>query len=328
MKEKRVKAMQLRERLSQELDALTSGEAVVVERYNRPVAALISVADYWRLPAAPRPHQEVLMPTQRLVIANASGGEGKSTLARELAYSLADLGYRVALLDLDPQASLTKSLGLHDDPASPAWQAGRTVLGVFTADDPAPLPDPLNVHGVDVWPANDHLTGADTALAGDLMRVGHLRSALSARLAQMPVPYDFVLLDTKPGRSNFLVASLAAADHLLVPVSGLKGLENLKVLLKVLESARLFSPHLGLRGFMPNRIREKVGHHRELLKVLETYAALAPALPTVRDSLATVGGALQHRLPVVRFKPGAPISEDFAAATRGLLEQLGVRERA
>ncbi|GAA5501100.1 hypothetical protein Dxin01_00831 [Deinococcus xinjiangensis] len=317
--------MQLRELLSRELVKLHSGEAVVVERYNTPIAALISIEDYWKLRTLgpTRPSKEEVMPTQRLVVANASGGEGKSTIARELAYSCAGLGLRVALFDLDPQASLTKSLGLHDDPESVAWHKDRTVLGVFASDEPAPLPDPIHVHGVDVWPANDHLTQADTEMAGDMMRIGHLRSALNDYLAEHR--YDVVILDTKPGRSNFLVASLAAADHLLVPVSGLKGLENLKVLLKVVENARLFAPHLQLRAFVPNRIRENVGHHRELLAVLhEDMADLAPILPQVRDSLATVGGALEHRLPVVRYKPSAPISEDFAATTRGLLAVLGL----
>ena len=297
------KSATLRTNLYATLDQVKAGRRVVIERHAAPMAALIPMTDYWdlimRRARQHRPKEE-FMPTQRLVIANASGGEGKSTVARELAYSLALLGYKVALFDLDPQASLTKALGLHDDPSSPARTEEATVGRVFSRDEPPPLPQPMPVHGVDVWPANDSLNSVE--------------------------PYDFVILDTKPQRTNFLTASVAAADHLLVPVSGIKGLENLDVLLKLVKVARGIAPTLTLRAFIPNRIRENVDHHKELLHHLQTdLSRLAPVTSNVRDSLATMGGATQQRLPAVLYKPKAKVSEDISAMTLNVLGILGVK---
>nr|WP_255449409.1 AAA family ATPase [Deinococcus arboris] len=318
----------MRSHLYTTLEQVSAGQRVVIERHAAPMAALIPMADYWALMmhrARARRSKEEFMPTQRLVIANASGGEGKSTVARELAYSLALLGYKVALFDLDPQASLTKALGLHDDPASPARQEEATVSRVFSRDEPLPLPDPMPVHGVDVWPANDTLNSVDSILNNDFSRASNLREAIDARLAAMPEPYDFVILDTKPQRTNFLTASVAAADHLIVPVSGIKGLENLDILLKMVKVARGIAPTLKLTAFVPNRIREDVNHHKVLLEHLHgELSQLAPITPNVRDSLATMGSATELRLPAVLCKPKTKVSEDIVTMTRHLLGLLHV----
>jgi len=310
------------------LEQVKAGQRVVIERHAAPMAALVPMSDYWDLimwRARRRRPKETFMPTQRLVIANASGGEGKSTVARELAYSLSLFGYKVALFDLDPQASLTKALGLHDDPASVAHSEDATVSRVFSRDEPPALPEPITVQGVDVWPANDALNSVDSVLNNDFARAANLREAIDARLASMTEPYDFVILDTKPQRTNFLTASVAAADHLIVPVSGIKGLENLDVLLKLVKVARGISPTLALRAFVPNRIRENVDHHKALLNHLHSeLSRLAPVTSNVRDSLATMGTATELRLPAVLYKPKSKVSEDITAMTRNLLTILGV----
>lgn len=326
-----LKTSALRADLFETLAQVEQGQRFLIERYQHPTAALIPMRDYWFLQmtrARAQRDKEPRMPTQRLVIANASGGEGKSTVARELAYSLALDGYRVALMDLDPQASLTKSLGLHDDPASPAHTEAATIGAVFSRDTPPPLPAPMHVEGVDIWPANDALNSVDSILNNDFARAANLRDALDAYLAGMERPYDFVLLDTKPQRTNFLTASVAAADHLLVPVSGVKGLENLDVLLKLVRVARTIAPDLSLRAFVPNRIREDVNHHKGLLEHLRTeLSALAPVLPVIRDSLATMGAATETRQPAVLCKPGAKVSGDLRQTTHALVALLqGGRE--
>lgn len=250
-----VKTRELRTKLPEYLARVKAGERLVVERHSEAVAALVPLADYWRLH-----HDRVRarfgkdsMNTQRIVVTNVSGGEGKTTTAREVAYALASRGYRVGLVDLDPQASLTKSLGLHDpqeDGTPPtALLEDAPALSVF-ARDGTMLPSPTSVYGVDVWPANASLGGADALLATDPSRLHNLRDALDALTG-----YDFLFLDTKPSLSHLLYASVAAADHLVVPVNGIKGMENLEELGKLLKLARPVSPRIGVRLFVPNRIR-------------------------------------------------------------------------
>jgi len=119
----------LRAQLADTLQKVERGQRIVVERHGAPIAALVPIGDYHALG-----HREEHM-AQRIIFTNISGGEGKSFFTFHTAFALADMGYRVAVIDGDPQASLTKRLGLHDDPNSAALRADHTILRAFEQDD-------------------------------------------------------------------------------------------------------------------------------------------------------------------------------------------------
>lgn len=253
----------------------------------------------------------------RIVVTNISGGEGKSTIAREVAYALHARGKRVALIDTDPQASLSKSLGLHDVPASPAFLPESTVLGVFETEVSPALGAPLQVGGVAVWASNDHLYRADTIIAADLSRQGNLREAVDRLEGQ----YDFLLLDTKPGITPLLNAAVAAADHIIVPVSGDKGMENLDKLSRLTRAARGFAPHIRVSLFIPNRHRAQTVLSRAVLEDLNAYAQLAPISHPIRDSVV-IGEAARMRQPLVAYNPRADVTRDLEQVVDDLLAVL------
>ncbi|WP_157463826.1 type II toxin-antitoxin system prevent-host-death family antitoxin [Deinococcus pimensis] len=326
-----VKSRDLRDALAGILRQVERGERVVIERFTSPVAALVPIEDYLtlrRLDAQRRhtaPPQENRM-AHRIVVSNISGGEGKTSITRELALTLADQGYKVALIDSDPQASLTKTLGLHDPtedtPAAalPGRLATHTIASVFDTDpDEAALPSPLHVHGVDIWVSNDALYQLDNKIAGDLTLIGNLREALN-RVADR---YDFILIDTKPGITPLLNAAMAAADHLLVPVSGDKGLENLDKLVKLVRSARMYAPGFQIRMLIPNRVRANTNTYKTLLANLHDYSQLAPLSSQIRDSVVMMD-AQRDRRAVVHYRPNAEVAQDVRNVTRDLLVALGV----
>jgi chromosome partitioning protein len=255
--------------------------------------------------------------TYRLVISNISGGEGKSTLAREFAFALHARGFRVALIDTDPQASLTKSLGFHDTPGGPGLDPAHSILPVFEAAEAPRLGQPLSIYGVDLWVSNDHLYRADNEIAADLSKQGNLREALDALTG-----YDFILLDTKPGISPLLNAAVAAADHILVPVSGDKGLENLDKLSRLTRAARSFAPEIAVRLFIPNRHKAATVLSRAVLEDLRAYEGVAPISRPIRDSVV-VGEAARLRQPLVTYQPRADVTADVLGVVDDLLRALG-----
>ncbi|WP_420593651.1 ParA family protein [Deinococcus sp.] len=258
-----------------------------------------------------------------LVVTNLSGGEGKTTVVREVGFALSQMGFRVALIDADPQATLTKSLGLHlgDGQTSeddlPAMQLSRTIF-FSLADNRTPLPPPLNVHGVDLWPANKSLARADGMLYTSEDALGNLRVAVQQ------LDYDFVLIDTTPVRTALLHAAVAAADGVIVPVSDAKGLENLGELVEVLQAARKFSFGLEIRLFVPNRQKANLNYHKKIQASLKELSEVYPVSPVVGDRSAPLGLAREAGLPAVLHRPNSEVASEFRAVATALLTALNL----
>lgn len=301
-----------RAQLAETLQKVEQGQRVVIERHGAPIAALVPIGDFYVLSV-----REESM-AKRIIFTNISGGEGKSFCTFNAAFALADMGFRVAVIDGDPQASLTKRLGLHDDPNSPAFKADHTILQVFEQDEgEIALPAPLKVGNLDVWPANRHLLEADSKISADLSRIGNLHDALLALEAQ----YDFILMDSKPGVSPLLSAVTAAAEHIIVPVSANKGMENLDELARLVRTARKFNSKVGIRLFVPNRMRT-TNLSRRVMESLTQYSQIAPLSPSVRES--TVGGEAEDaRMGVTRFAPKSPLAGDIRSLVDALLQATG-----
>lgn len=323
-----VKVGDLRARLAEVLEHVEHGERVLVERYNQPTAAIVPICDYHTLQNLGQAYlgKEDRM-AHRIVVSNISGGEGKTSITRELAFTLAHWGYRVALFDTDPQASLTKTLGFHNREGQnfqdmPGFQAQHTILSVFVAESgDAQLNQPLTFEGVDVWVSNDHLYEADQKIAADLTKIGNFREAVN----QISDQYDFIFIDTKPGLTPLLNATVAAADHLIVPMSGTKGFENLDKIIKLVKGARLYAPEFKLLMFVPNRVRGQTNAYKAMLQLLENYKQLAPVSSQIRDSILMMD-AQRLGQPLIQYRPSADLCQDIQRVARELLAHLGMHE--
>src|SRR5215204_1111399 len=120
---------------------------------------------------------------------NHAGGVGKSSAARDLGYVLASLGFKVLLIDADPQANLTAWLGVREEVAL------KQTLYTAVMDEPnsLSLPEPLEAHGLHLVPSALELARMEPQLIGVIMGVTRLRTAIR-RLSG----YDFVLIDPPP----------------------------------------------------------------------------------------------------------------------------------
>ncbi len=145
-----------------------------------------------------------------IAIANQKGGVGKSTTAVSLGAALADLGYRVLVVDLDPQGNASTGMGVRHEARS------LTVYDVVVSD--APVTDAIvhtPVERLHAIPSTIDLAGAEIELVSQFSREARLKKALDVVREGV---YDFILLDCPPSLGLLTVNALTAAEELIVPI--------------------------------------------------------------------------------------------------------------
>ncbi len=201
-----------------------------------------------------------------IAIVNQKGGVGKSTTAVNLGASLAIMGRRVLLLDIDPQGNTTSGLGiekrdLEDD-----------MYAVLLSD--LPVRDAIVETGVpnlDLVPATINLAGAEIELVSTLSRENCLRRAIAEIVAE----YDYVLIDCPPSLGLLTLNALAAANEVMIPVQAeYYALEGLSQLTRVVERVRdALNPQLRITGVLVTMFD---GRTRLATEVLEEVNAHFP----------------------------------------------------
>jgi chromosome partitioning protein len=249
------------------------------------------------------------------VFANQKGGVGKTTIALGVASALARRAVRVLLIDLDPQASATKVLGVDDDERC-------TVADALLEPDRYRLADAVvgTAWGFDAIPA-------ETALASRESRRSTADEFVLRRQLEQVSGYDLVLVDCPPSLGVLTLNALTAATHLVVVTEpsflSLQGIDEL------LETRDLVHAHyngrLALAGVIVNRV-ERTVEHRAGLAEIESYfgrdLVWSPYLPkrTVLQEGARRG------VPVDALPTYA--ARELARGFAELAERIGVHDAA
>ncbi|MCV7435167.1 ParA family protein [Mycolicibacterium bacteremicum] len=225
--------------------------------------------------------------TRVLAVANQKGGVAKTTTVASLGAALTEKGRRVLLVDLDPQGSLTFSLG-HDPDALPV-SVHEVLLG--EVEPSAALVQ--TPEGMTLLPANIDLAGAEAML---LMRAGR-EYALKRALDKVSADYDVVVIDCPPSLGVLTLNGLTAADEAIVPLQ----CETLahrgvgQFLRTVNDVQQITNPDLTLLGALPTLYDSRTTHSRDVLfDVADRYElpVLAPPIPrTVRFAEASASGS-------------------------------------
>jgi chromosome partitioning protein len=181
-----------------------------------------------------------------IAIINHKGGVGKTTTTVNLGKALSMLGYKTLLIDIDPQANLSQSLGV-EEPESNIYQS---------MCDNAPLPVRELAENFDLIPADLDLSEAEVRLQNDVNGYFKLRNALRHINDQ----YDFILIDCPPSLGILTSNALIAATHIMVVVqSEFLAVKGLQTILRLVDSIREnLNPTLEVAGMLITQINKTI----------------------------------------------------------------------
>jgi chromosome partitioning protein len=247
------------------------------------------------------------MSTQILAIANQKGGVAKTTTVASLGAALAEQGKTVLIVDLDPQACLTFSLGI--DPEDLELSVHHVLTKGIDATEVIIETD----DGVDLLPATIELARAEADLLTRTGREYVLRAALEDLDG-----YDWVLLDCPPSLGVLTVAALTAATGVLIPLQ-CETLSHRGVgqLLDTVHDVRRFTnKQLAVWGVLPTLYDGRTNHARTVLETIsETYDldVIEPPIPkSIRFAEAPAAG--RSILATARKNRGADAYRDVAVS--------------
>jgi len=240
-----------------------------------------------------------------LAVANQKGGVAKTTTVASLGAALAEQGARVLLVDLDPQACLTFSLGI--DPEDLELSVHHVLTKGLRPDEVLVTTE----DGVDLLPATIELARAEADLLTRTGREYVLRGALEELSG-----YDWVLLDCPPSLGVLTVAALTAATAVLIPLQ-CETLSHRGVgqLLDTVHDVRRFTNRdLQVWGVLPTLYDGRTNHARAVLdNISETYQldVLEPPIPkSIRFAEAPAAG--KSILRTTRGRRGADAYREVA----------------
>ena len=247
--------------------------------------------------------------------ANQKGGVGKTTTAINLAANLAVRGKRVLLVDVDPQANATSSLGV--DKAAPIYSIYHALVDGVPIDQIVMLTKRLHL---DLVPSAPTLAGAEVELVDEEKREYRLANAL-APLAER---YDYIFVDSPPSLGLLTVNALVAANAVIIPIQceylALEGLSQLIHTIQLVQQS--LNPRLRIAGMAMTMYDSRT---HLALQVVEQVAKHFPELifHTVVPRSVRIAEAPSYGEPLVSFDPKSRGAQAYEELTKELLAREG-----
>lgn len=253
-----------------------------------------------------------------IAVVNQKGGTAKTTTTENLGIGLAQEGKKVLLIDTDPQASLTISLGYPrpDD------------IGVTLSDimnkiiDDKPIQDREGIlthaEGVDLMPSNIALSGMEVSLVNAMSR----ESILKQYIDTVNQKYDYILLDCMPSLGMLTINALVAADDVLIPVQAqylsAKGLEQL--LGTVSKVKRQINPKLKIEGILMTMVDGRTNYAKEISSLIrDTYGGRIKVFDTDIPRSVRAAEISAEGTSIFKHDPKGKVADAYRVLTKEVI---------
>jgi chromosome partitioning protein len=244
-------------------------------------------------------------------IAIRKGGVGKTTSAVNIATALHLKGYKTLLIDLEHTANATISVGI--DP----YTVKKSLVDLFTSLDFTPQDTIIQTEfGLSVLPAAKGLKEVEAGMTATM--VGSLRPLIDPLRQE----FDFIIIDTPPGRSHLAAAALVASDSVIIPLEphflAMTGLEEIMQDIKQVQNG--LNPRLVIMGILPTKVQINPVVTKEIVALVdEQYPNLL--LPyRIKFAIRNVAASMEGK-PLVIYDPEDETAQEYSKLAQAIYEQ-------
>lgn len=242
-----------------------------------------------------------------IAISNHKGGCGKTTSTINVGAALAQMGQRTLLVDLDPQANLTISLGV-----DPEGQQHNTYTALCMNDTPQPI---QIAKGLELIPSTTDLVGAELELVNKAGREQVLGWMLATLLMQNH--YKYVILDCPPSLGLLTLNAMTAADAVYIPLQAqylaMQGLAKLQQV--IAQIGQQLNKRLQLGGVFITQYDSRKVLHRNVKELAEQTLGAAVCKTTIRDNIALAEAPTAGQT-IYQYAPKSNGAADYMALAK------------
>ncbi|MDM0953437.1 AAA family ATPase [Clostridium perfringens] len=196
-----------------------------------------------------------------IALVNQKGGVGKTTLSINMAAILADLGYKVLLIDNDSQSNVTNTFLTEEQ--------SKTLYNVMLRDiDLKEVIQNTGIKNLDIAVNSLESSDLNLLLGPKVAREMKLKNAI----VKSKIDYDFVFIDCNPSLDLSMINALVAANEVIIPIdSSAYSLTGLNNLIKFINDVKVLNSSLEINGFVLNNVDRRTALYKEVADVINQY---------------------------------------------------------